>query len=397
MDTIANNRAHVGRAGEAWCLVWVGIVLTAGLGCSAEDGEPRGRAPGPGAAASGSTTAGSGSGNGTAGDNLFGNSEQGGSAGSRVQTMPLAGTGNMCVGGMADTSPVTPTVWLVVDGSSSMNMNFDASGNRWQVLRSTLMAPGGIVDSLQVVVKFGMVIYAGSEDENACVQLVTVQPALNNFATLDAMYPQTPLGNGTPTDKALENVVMNLPVLNQQQLDERADPIYVVLATDGAPNALCGNAGGGGFGMGASGGDPMVMQRVIDVVTSGTTMGMQMFVISLAGQDMALQTHLEQVAGATSSKLPPFVPATKADLINNFQSIVGGATCQVTLNGMVTAGKECSGTVKLNGMDLMCNSDNGWRLSDDHTVQLTGTACDTLLSMQSLVTASFPCGVFIVK
>jgi hypothetical protein len=222
-----------------------------------------------------------------------------------------------------------------------------------------------------------------------------VPPALNNFATLDAMYPQQPLGNGTPTDKALEHVVMNLPVLNQQQLDQRIDPIYVVLATDGAPNALCGN--GGGVGMGASGGDPAVMQRVIDVVTNGTKMGMQMFVISLAGQDMGLQTHLEQVAGATSSKLPPFVPASKADLINNFQSIVGGATCQVTLNGMVAAGMECSGTVKLNGMELMCNSDNGWRLSDDHTVQLTGTACDTLLSTQSLLTATFPCGVFVVK
>jgi hypothetical protein len=407
MDTIRNNRPHVHRHGRhaagAWCLAWVGIILVAALGtlgCSAED-DPSQR-PG-GTAARGSTPAGSGSGTsggggagGTAGD-LFGNPDEAGSAGSRIPTMPIAGTGNMCIEGMANTSPVTPTVWLVVDGSSSMNMNFDASGNRWQVLRSTLMDPGGIVDSLQAVVKFGMVIYAGSQDQMQCVSLVTVDPALNNFATLDAMYPQTPLGNGTPTDKAIEHVVMNLPVLNQQQLDQKVDPIYVVLATDGAPNALCGNGGGGGVGMGASGGDPMVMQRVIDVVTSGTTMGMQMFVISLAGQDMVLKTHLEQVAAATSSKLPPFVPASRADLINNFQSIVGGATCQVSLNGMVASGKECSGTVKLNGMDLMCNSDNGWRMPDDHTVQLTGTACDTLLSMQSLVTATFPCGVFVVK
>ena len=36
-------------------------------------------------------------------------------------------------------------------------------------------------------------------------------------------------------------------------------------------------------------------------------------------------------------------------------------------------------------------------MPDDHTVQLTGTACDTLLSTQSLVTATFPCGVFVVK
>jgi hypothetical protein len=396
MDTFANNGTHVRRIRGAFSLALLGLLTAAALACSAEDDS--GSRPGAGTAANGSIPAGSGSGtsgNGAGGDDLFGNPDQAGSAGSRVPLMPIGGTGNMCIEGMANTSPVTPTVWLIVDGSSSMNMNFDASGNRWQVLRSTLMDPGGIVDSLQAVVKFGMVIYAGTQDEMQCVRLVTVDPALNNFATLDAMYPQTPLGSGTPTDKAIEHVVMNLPVLNEQQLDQKIDPIYVVLATDGAPNALCGN--GGSFGMGASGGDPMVMQRVIDVVTSGTKAGMQMYVISLAGQDMVLKTHLEGVAAATSSKLPPFVPASRADLISNFQSIVGGATCQVALNGMVAAGKECSGTVKLNGTDLMCNSDNGWRMPDDHTVQLTGTACDMLLSTQSLVTATFPCGVFVVK
>jgi hypothetical protein len=366
------------------------------LGCGADDNPSSGRPSGT--AATGSGSAGSGSGTGKGGDDMFGNAPSAGTDAMpmRPPAMATAGTGAMCIEGTASTAPVTPTVWLVVDGSSSMNMNFDASGNRWQVLRSTLMAPDGIVDSLQAVVKFGLVIYAGSDDPSQCVSLVTLQPALNNFMAIDAMYPQTPLGSGTPTDKAIEHVVMNLPVLNEQQLDERVDPIYVVLATDGAPNALCaGN--GGGVGMGSSGGDPVVMQRVIDVVTNGTMMGMQMFVISLAGQDMVLKTHLDQVAAATTSKLPPFVPASRAELINNFQSIVGGATCQVTLNGMVAAGKECSGTVKLNGMELMCNADNGWRMTDDHTVQLTGTACDTLLSMQSLVTATFPCGVFVVK
>ena len=398
MNTSAKTGAKVGRARAAECLVWVGILVVALAGCGGEDSSP-GRKPGtPGASGSGSSvgnTAGS-TANG-AGSDGFGNATAG-SAGSpvHVPTMPVAGTaGGTCIKGMADTSPVTPVVWLIVDGSSSMNMPFDATASRWVTLRETLMAPGGIVDSLQVVVKFGLVIYAGGEDQSQCVRMVTVQPALNNFANLDAMYPRTPLGSGTPTDKALENVVMNLPVLNEQQLDQRNDPIFVVLATDGAPNNLCGNMGGGGGG--GSAGDPAVMQKVIDVVTSGTMKGMQMFVISLAGADMGLQAHLEQVAAATRSKLPPFVPATKMDLINNFQSIVGGASCQLTLNGMVAAGKECTGKVLLNGMELTCNSDNGWRMPDDHTVQLTGTACDMLLSTQSLVTADFPCGVFIVK
>jgi hypothetical protein len=340
-------------------------------------------------------------GKGSGGTDTFGNATTAGTGTTmREPTMPIAGSDGPCVEGMADTSPVTPTVWLIVDGSSSMNSMFDNANDRWHALRSTLMDPGGIVDSLQAVVRFGMVIYSGGgaggfggATGGACPMLVTIQPALNNFAAIDAMYPQQPLGAGTPTDKALDNVVMNLPVLNQAMLDKRVDPIYVVLATDGAPNDLCSGGGAGNVGQE---GDPVVMQRVIDVVTRGTMMGMQMFVISLAGSDMALQTHLQNVANATSSKIPPFMPSTKADLINNFQSIVGGATCQVTLNGTVAAGQECTGKVVLNGMTLACNSDNGWRMPDDHTVQLTGTACDTLLGAQSLVSATFPCGVFMV-
>ena len=78
--------------------------------------------------------------------------------------------------------------------------------------------------------------------------LVTVQPALNNFTTLDAMYPEDPLGMGTPTDKAVDYVVTNFPGLNQgDMLDAKADPIYVVLATDGQPNDCCSGSQGGGM------------------------------------------------------------------------------------------------------------------------------------------------------
>jgi hypothetical protein len=88
------------------------------------------------------------------------------------------------------------------------------------------------------------------------------------------------------------------------------------------------------------------------------------------------------------------VPSTKDDLVAAFRKIVGSATCQVNLNGKIDAGKECSGNVSLNGANLTCNDANGWRLSDPQTVQLTGTACDKFVSMDSAVTAKFPCEVF---
>jgi hypothetical protein len=183
----------------------------------------------------------------------------------------------------------------------------------------------------------------------------------------------------------MDYVVNNLPVVNMEQLDAKPEPIYVVLATDGQPN------GCGGFGNGRGDG---AEQAVIDVVTKGTANGMNMFVISLAGGDGQLQSHLEQVARATATQTPPFVPATQADLVATFEAIIGGATCQVSLNGMVVEDKACQGTVTLNGNTLACDSDDGWRLMDPRTVQLTGSACASFKATESQVIADFPCEAF---
>jgi hypothetical protein len=317
----------------------------------------------------------------------------GGGAGSAAPgtgtTTPRQGGPNeSCARGMQSTAPVTPTVWLVVDGSSSMNQDFEGS-SRWLTLRSTLMDPGGVVDSLQTKVRFGLVIYAGGGGTE-CVQLLTVDPELNNLDALASTYPMDPVAMGTPTDKALEYVVNNLPVLNTGMLDTTSGPIYVVLATDGSPNDMCG--GGGIFGGGRGGGD--VEQKVVDVTTQGTQNGMQMFVISLAGDDARLQSHLEVVAAATASKTPPYVPSTRDDLIAAFESVIGGASCLVKLDGVVEVGKECSGSVQVNGVALECNQPDGWSLFDPSTVQLTGAACTMFLQQTSLSIADFPCEIF---
>jgi hypothetical protein len=337
-------------------------------------------------------------GNGGLPDNPFGQlaGKSGGSAGKAGSGGPggkgsqpgAAGLpGGTCANALAATAPVTPTIWLVVDGSSSMTNAFANGRNRWQTLRSSLMDQGGIVESLQSVAKFGLVIYAGSgADPAQCVQLITVDPALNNHAAIAARYPQEPVASGTPTDRALDYVVNELPVASQSNPDSEAGPIYVVLATDGQPNIGCGDLSGGG--------DAQVEQNVVDITRRGTDNGMLMYVISLAGGDRRLQGHLEQVAVATASKTRPFVPATQNDLIATFQKIVGGASCQIDLKGMVDDGAACSGKVMLNDKELACDSDNGWRLVDADTFQLTGKACSDFLSSASSVYAMFPCEVF---
>jgi hypothetical protein len=308
-------------------------------------------------------------------------------------TLPAApgtlSTPGMCAEGSARVTPVTPTVWLVVDGSSSMQTDFGAGVSRWQTLRDTLMGPMGIVASLEASVRFGMVIYSGGGGSGECVNLVTVDPALTNYAVLNAMYPMDPIGQGTPTDKALDEVFAKLPMAGAAMPGVATDPVYVVLATDGSPNDTCGDSGGG------PGGGGQVEQRVLDATVRGTQQGANVFIISLAGSDTRLQMHLDQVAMVTASAMPPFVPATQADLIAAFRAVVGGGTCQVTLNGNVADGQQCMGMVVLDTQALACDSDNGWRLTGPSTLQLTGTACDTFLGGMSEVRATFPCGVFV--
>jgi hypothetical protein len=364
-------------------------------GCSGAGDSESPRTPDANASANARTGSG-----GSGVETKFGNAPT--SSGGDGAASGLAGTAALdpgpmtCAQGEANTSPVTPTVWLVLDGSGSMNEQFGGS-SRWVALRAALMDPGGVVESLQHTVRFGMVLYSGPMDGAVaaeCVQLVTVQPAIDNYSVLSAQYPAKELGGSTPTDKALDTVVTTLPVTNSDQvLDAEPDPIYVILATDGAPNDHCTDAGGIRGGRGNQF-DPVVAQRVLDVVGRGVQMGMQMFVISLAGDDAQLAMHLQDVATATGTGKPPFTPASKDDLVATLQQIIGNASCQIRLDGSVAAGHECAGEVLLNGNMLTCGSTDGWMLTDPSTVQLAGTACSSFLQTDSMVHATFPCDAF---
>jgi hypothetical protein len=124
--------------------------------------------------------------------------------------------------------------------------------------------------------------------------------------------------------------------------------------------------------------------------------GTKTFVISLAGDDAELQAHLEEVANVGGTGKPPFTPMSKDELVQTFQEIIGGAVgCEIRLNGKVTAGEECSGYVGVNGQALPCNDPNGWRLKNEQTIELTGTACDSFRTNSAAqLRADFPCDVF---
>ena len=371
-------KKHLGRSTPPGFFLVCALLLA---GCAADSAKPSG---------SGSGTAGS-FGNTGAGASASGNGGTGtGSAGNFVHT----GEGQGCATADVRAARVTPTIWLVVDGSGSMSEPFGTS-DRWTSLREALMEPTtGVVPTLQAAVIWGLVEYDGPIDigaffgmptAGACPRLVVVEPTLNNFAAMDPAYPAAPLGGSTPTHNALDAVLTRVTTPAPSP-DGIISPTYVVLATDGQPNDMCS----GGIGADAS---PLVLAAAQKIADTGT----KMYVISLAGGDAALQAHLEQVAMIGGTGKPPFTPMSKDDLVKTFEEIVGGAVgCQIHLNGKVTLGSECSGYVNVGGAgDLPCNDPNGWHLKDEQTVEITGTACDAFkANKEASLHASFPCDVF---
>lgn len=334
--------------------------------------------------------------------------------------------GGMCAEATIFTARNTPQILFVIDGSGSMCDNFGGS-TRWQSLRGALLAADtGLIPRLQSTAEFGLLIYDGTIDLFAaigsvgtpspqcagmyldqkamgeCPGLVEVPIALDNAAPIDMAFPQAELGGSTPTDKAMNKAIDDLIGMRSTDPDGMVKPQYVILATDGAPNDICvGSAGGDGTAQ---------KQGVIAAVDRGAGMSIKTFVVSLAGNDASLQTHLDEVArhgDPMNAMARTYTPESPEELVTQLAALVGGAVgCDITLNGMVQAGRECSGEVTMNGLPIPCCEDGvcpgtppvGWRLKDPSTIELVGNTClDFLTAASATLHAGFPCGVFVVQ
>jgi hypothetical protein len=407
------------------------FVCLAGCGASSDTGGGGGRNSGNPLPAAGS----GGGGTGAAGIGNVGN--PGGPQGPIGGGAPIAGTSgggsnpNECASATVHTSTATPVILFVVDGSGSMCADFGGS-TRWQSLRSALLDPTtGLVYRLQSQVVFGTMIYDGTIDiflaasalggtqspecaaqyfeskaTGECPQLIQVAPALDNAATLDVAFPATELGGSTPTHTAMKAAVDLMTGMIGTNPDVENSPLYIILATDGAPNDIC---------MGGVGGDSAVQQQaVIAEIDRAAAANITTFVISLAGNDQNLQAHLELAADRGQPMNPDakaFSPMAPEELSNTLTLLVGGAIgCEVQLDGKVTIGRECLGSVAMNGNALpcckeeaggwMCNDApvtdaSGWRLKDERTVELIGEQCVSFLTAsEASLEARFPCDVF---
>ena len=392
---------------------------------------------GAGAASGSSNYGSSGNGSGTVGGG-FGNNQIK-PTGSGGATVINPGAGNdECAKAQLDSMRTMPTILFVIDGSGSMCAPFGGS-TRWQALRTALLEPtNGLIYRLQQSVSFGMLLYDGTIDftvaltsgigmgmgmgmganeqcatmyfdmkmEGECPGLVEVAPAIGNAAAIDMAYPATELGGSTPTDKAMNHAVDQMVAMQSTNPDVINNPLYIILATDGQPNDICvGGAGGDGAAQ---------RQGVIDAVDRAAASSITTFVISTAGGNAALEAHLDEVAKHGNPSDPmahTYAPMNPEDLVNTLATLLGGAIgCTVALNGEVTPGEECRGSVMLNGSSLpccqqaggtsMCNDvvttpADGWLLRDPRTIELTGPTCTNFLASTAVsLQASFPCDAF---
>jgi von Willebrand factor type A domain len=338
-----------------------------------------------GAAGVGAGSGGTGIGLGTGG---FGDGPVGTGAGGSAQ--PPLFDPTMCTNVTLNATRVTPTVMLVVDGSQSMVTNMYGAGTRWDAIRTALIDPTmGVVPALQDLVKFGLAVYGTMP--SCPLPLNVVMPALANAPAVTSGMPAQPPGMFTPTGLALSQVVDMLPNPVSPDPDVQIEPQIIVLATDGDPNDcnLDPFAGGGMANY----------QPSIDAAMKLQAKNQKMYVISV-GMDAAV-THLQEMANIGAGmprEMTPgatvFYPEDPASLAATLQQLVGDEiSCVVTLEGQgVIVGKECMGTVTLNGTPLECNGENGWRLNDALHIELLGAPCEEFkMSASARLVANFPC------
>lgn len=332
----------------------------------------------------------------TLGDNRCGDGKTCNGSGRCVAKMVLnvggssgnsGGSSGVCAGTSLNLDKQIPTVLLLVDQSGSMNASF-AGSDRWQVLRSSLMNPAmGVVNTLQSQVRFGLALYSGVRNR-PCPLITSVQPALNNYGAIDDAYP-------VPTDSILDNTPTGESIDAASTLLQGVDELgqkVIVLATDGDPDSC--------DAPNSNGSNPP-REMSLEAAQRAFQAGIFTFVISVAAD--ADQNHLRELANVgqgyprNDAMNRLYLANDQAQLASAFATIIEGVrSCAFALDGTVTDGGEAQGTVTLNGALLTLNDPNGWRLSSPSTIELTGTACETVKNEKSVsLNASFPCGIVI--
>lgn len=291
-------------------------------------------------------------------------------------------------------TPQTPTVFLLIDQSGSMNANFNGQ-TRWDALRDALMDPQtGVVKGLEGKVRFALTLYSGDGDQKCPDLTQVVPPALNNHAAINAVYAPATWKNNTPTGDSVSAITPALVAFNEP------GPKIIILGTDGDPDTCAAPD---------SNGTQPPRDVSLAAVKDAFQQGIQTFIIAVG--DEVSKPHQQDMANAGVGLPFPapdpcdqmnnpaqcaksYQPSNKQALVDAFNTIIGGqATCVFNLDGSVVPGKECEGIVTVNGMTIPCNDPNGWQLNGANQIEFVGTTCATILAdPNAAISGHFPCG-----
>jgi hypothetical protein len=301
---------------------------------------------------------------------------------------------------------VTPTVELLLDQSLSMN---DPYGNttRWNAMRNALIDPtNGVVKLLAGKVAFGATLFSNKSHDDGTGRQVGNTPCptlthavnsgdprvLSNFTAIQRMLQTSDPVEDTPTAESINAVVADFKA---HPPTIQGSPPIIVLATDGLPDT-CADA------------DPpnQTRQDAVNAITVKAAQDafkarIKIFYLFI-GNDQA-GNHPQQMANAgagldpATGKAKFYVATDPAGLADAFNQIVGGIlSCDLTLDGQVSADAAPSGTVTLNNMLLNYGTD--WNIgADGTTLHILGNACNTLKNTtNATVDATFACGGAII-
>jgi hypothetical protein len=289
-------------------------------------------------------------------------------------------------------TPVTPSIQLLIDRSSSMTENFmnqNPTGTngpyKYPTIQQALVGPQGVVTQLEASVYFGATLF--TTDGATCPSLQTTPRMKLNKAAIEAVIaanPPRPKNDNpgfTPTPQAINAVVADFDA----NKPPAGSPPVIVLATDGLPNQ-CGNTNSSAA-------------ESVAAAANAFAHGIKLYILAVSLSGSGAAQHIQDMANAglgVQSGATPYVATNPTQLAAAFQSIIAGVvSCDLTLSGKVDAVDGQSGNVTLNDTHLVYGTD--WTLDPDGvTLHLLGSACTALkASPNPRVDATFACGAII--
>lgn len=441
--------------GSPALLAALALALAAGGGCAKVD-----QTPSMMGGSGGTHLPGTGSGGGS------------GSGGTAGLDAALPETGGMdkfaadmktCTDVMYMFTPMIPTVTLLVDRSGSMfhclsgntgdAVCADMTNTSWYNLKSAIES---VITQLDGQVRFGFQTVWGTNPQGGgmCPSLQgmatnAVAPALNNAATIKAMYD----GLAFPPNSTQMGMKFESPASESIQVAAKAlqadttpGSKYIIFLTDGQPdycddsNSLCApdsvvyqlqTAATAGvktivFGVQTSLFDlaPGVLQAFANagageptlppVKTGGTANDFYDQCSGITGWAADLTASGKpnmrgSTLGTYSTTMGPTTPyqpsaANLSQLVSQLSSALSGVkSCTFDLgniNGMsVKVNRDLlnEAHVSIMGNDVPLDDTNGWRMNTDTQLELTGSACDAWRQPDTnTIDFKFPCDIFIV-